>query len=50
MLVQNAVWLGIVSPDLDNAMRFADQQGWIETGANDTTVLTPAGYAAGQAV
>ena len=50
MLVQNAVGLGIVGPDLDGAMRFAGQQGWVENGANDTTVLTPAGYAAGQAV
>jgi hypothetical protein len=49
MLVQNAVWLGIVGPDLDSALSFAGQQGWIEAGANDTTVLTPAGYAVGQA-
>ena len=48
MLVQNAVWLGIAGPDLDNALNFAGQQGWIENGANDTTVLTQAGYAAGQ--
>ena len=48
MLVQNAVWLGIVGPDLDSAMSFAVQQGWIENGPKDTTVLTPAGYTAGQ--
>ena len=48
VLVQNAVWLGIEGPDLDSALSFGGQQGWIENGANDTTVLTPAGYAAGQ--
>jgi hypothetical protein len=50
MLVQNAVWLGIEGPDLDSALSFAGQQGWIENGVNDTTVLTPAVYAAGHAV
>ena len=45
MLVQNAVWLGIEGPDLDSALSFAGQQGWIENDVNDTTVLTPAGYA-----
>jgi hypothetical protein len=40
--------LGLEGPDLDSAMIFAGQQGWIEDGANDTTILTPAGYAAGQ--
>ena len=48
VLVQNAVWLGIEGPDFDSAMIFAGQRGWIEDGANDTTVLTQAGYAAGQ--
>ena len=50
MLVQNAVWLGIEGPDLDSALSFAGQQRWIENGVNGTTVLTPAGYAAGHAV
>jgi hypothetical protein len=48
VLQENALWLGLEGPDLDSAMIFAGQQGWIEDGANDTTILTPAGYAAGQ--
>jgi hypothetical protein len=49
VLQENAVWLGIEGPELDNALNFAGEQGWIENGAKDTTVLTPAGYAAGKA-
>ncbi len=49
MLIQNALWLGIEGVELDDALTFAGEQGWIENGPEDTTKLTDAGHAAGKA-
>ena len=46
-LIENALWLGIDGPDLDSALIYAGEQGWIENGPEDTTILTAAGYTAG---
>jgi hypothetical protein len=46
-LIENTLWLGIDGPDLDSALIYAGEQGWIENGPEDTTILTAAGYAAG---
>ena len=47
MLIQNALWLGIEGVELDDALKFAGEQGWVENAPEDTTKLTDAGYAAG---
>ena len=49
MLVQNALWLGIEGVELDDALTFAGEQGWVETAPEDTIRLTDAGHAAGKA-
>ena len=46
-LIENALWLGIDDSDLDSALIYAGEQGWVENGPEDTTILTAAGYAAG---
>ena len=33
--------------ELDDALKFAGEQGWVENAPEDTTKLTDAGYAAG---
>ena len=48
-LIENALSLGIDGPDLDGALIFAGEQGWVENGPEDTTILTAAGHAAGKA-
>jgi hypothetical protein len=49
MLVQNALWLGIEGVELDDALTFAGEQGWVERAPEDTIRLTDAGHAAGKA-
>ena len=48
-LIEDALWLGIDGPDFDSALIYADEQGWIENGPEDTKILTAVGYAAGKA-
>jgi hypothetical protein len=46
-MIQNALWLGMEGVELDDALKFAGEQGWVENAPEDTTKLTDAGYAAG---
>jgi len=47
VLMQNALILGIDGEDLDKALTFAGEKGWIANGPNDTTTMTPDGHKAG---
>jgi hypothetical protein len=46
---QSALWLGIEGVELDDALTFAGEQGWVENAPADTIRLTDAGHAAGKA-